>query len=113
MQHRGIMAAVAALVVLLSGCGAEATPGEMSSQTYRSLDASGSDLTAQAAQDKGAIEDESLEQTFLAEGGSPTPEGATCLYAKTTYRTKYRGMARFCFDGEKLVSAERNRADLE
>jgi hypothetical protein len=98
--------------VVVAGCGVEATPGEMSSRTFRSLDAR-DDLTPQEVRDAGGVDDESLARTFVDEGGSPEPSGATCLFARTTYRDSYRGTARFCFDGERVVSVERNRADLE
>ncbi len=109
---RPVLAAVA-LACVVSACGASATPGEMSSQRYRSLVAQGEGLTLQDVRDAGGVEEEGLAETFVDEGGAPAPSGATCLLARTTYRESYRGTARFCFDGERLVSAERNRADLD
>lgn len=97
---------------LLVACGGEATPGEMTSQTYRSLEAD-DDLTPDEARDRGAVDDDALEQAFMAEGGAPEPADATCLYAATTYRESGRGVARFCFEGGSVVSVERNRSDLD
>ena len=98
--------------MLLVACGGEATPGEMTSQTYRSL-AADEDLTPEKARDRGAVDDDALEQTFMAEGGTPEPDGATCLYATTSYREAERGVARFCFEDDAVVSVERNRSDLD
>lgn len=98
-------------VVLTASC-QDATPGAMTSQTYRSLDARGDALTPDAARESGAVDDDALARTFVAEGGAAAPAGASCLYARTTWRDAYRGTARFCFDGDRVVSVERNRADL-
>ncbi len=90
-----------------------ATSGEMTSQTYRSLDARGDRLTADDVREAGGTDDPDLARTFVEEGGRAEPSGASCLYARTTYRDSYRGVARFCFDGATVVSVERNRADLD
>ena len=111
-RWRGVATALAAAAAL-AGCGGSATPGEMSAQTYRSLEARGDQLTPETAKDRGATDDDELAQTFVDEGGAPEPSGAQCLYAKTSYRESYRGVARFCFEGDRAVSVERNRADLD
>lgn len=113
MRRRAATAVALASAAVLSACGGSATPGEMSAQTYRSLDARGDRLTPEIAKDRGATADAALAQTFLDEGGSPEPSGAQCLYAETSYRESYRGVARFCFEGDRVVSVERNRADLD
>lgn len=100
-------------LALVAACGASATPGEMTAQSLRSLEARGDALTPADARDEGAVDDDALARTFLDEGGAPAPSGAVCLYARTTYRDAYRGVARFCFQGDRVVSVERNRADLE
>jgi hypothetical protein len=110
---RRLLVTALACVAVVAGCGVDATPGEMTSQTYRSLVARGDDLTPQDVRDAGGVEDGELARTFVDEGGAVEPSGATCLFARTTYRDRYRGTARFCFDGERVVSAERNRADLD
>ena len=84
----------------------------MTSQTYRSLAADDS-LTPDEARERGAVDDDALARTFLAEGGTPAPADAECLYAMTTYRESERGPARFCFEGGTVVSVERLRTDLE
>ncbi len=74
---------VLALSVML-GVGAcqAATSGEMTSQTYRSLDARGDALTADDVREAGGTDDPDLARTFVREGGSAEPSGASCLYAR-------------------------------
>lgn len=105
---RAAATGVAALL-LVSACGVEATPGTITSQTFRSLDARGDDLTPADAKDAGAVEDDELAQRF----GGAEPSADLCLYAAVTYREKDRGVARFCFDGDSPVAVERNRTDLD
>ncbi len=116
MSRRAIVLAVS--VLALVACGAtEPTPGEMSSQSYRSLIAK-DDLTIEDVEAKGAIVSEDLERTFVSEGGAPAVDVNRCRYARTLYlRTaeeeQYRGTARFCFDAQgRSVAVERNRVDV-
>ena len=116
MLRRALVVAVCALALVACDA-AEPTPGEMSSQTYRSLVAQ-DDLTIADVEAAGAIVSEDLERTFVDEGGFPARDVNRCRYARTLHlRTaeehQYRGTARFCFDAQgRSVSIERHRVDV-
>ncbi|TXL62778.1 hypothetical protein [Aeromicrobium terrae] len=103
----------AAVVVLLAGCQGENDPGEMTAQQYRSLAAQKSTLSVDDVTAKGAIRSTKLEKAWSDDGGAAPAAGLDCLFARTTFKTRDRGVARFCFDAQgTAVSVERNRSDL-
>jgi hypothetical protein len=101
-----------AVLVVLAGCQGN-DPGTMTTQQYRSLAAQKSTLTVDDVTSRGGVHSAKLEQQWKDEGGAEAAAGLDCLYAATTFKTRDRGVARFCFDAQgKAVSVERNRADL-
>jgi hypothetical protein len=85
----------------------------MTADQYRSLRAQQDSLTADQVESRGGSRDPDLARRWAAEGGAPAAAGLRCFYAETTYRTRYRGVARFCFDRSgHAISVERHRADL-
>lgn len=101
-----------AVFVALAGC-QENDPGTMTSQQYRSLAAQKSTLSIDDVASRGAVRSKKLEQQWADEGGAEPAAGLDCLYAATTFKTRSRGTARFCFDAQgKAVLVERNRSDL-
>lgn len=103
---RSCAALVATFALVLVACSSQVTPGEMSTQAYRSLDARGADLTLEDARGKGATQSDDLARRFRAEGGAEAPAGAECLHAALSRRGADRGIARFCDTGG-VVTAER------
>jgi outer membrane murein-binding lipoprotein Lpp len=102
----------AAAAVLVAGC-QENDPGEMTSQQYRSLAAQQSTLSVDDVTAKGAVRSAKLAKAWSDGGGAAPAAGLDCLYARTTFKTRDRGVARFCFDDQgTAVSVERNRSDL-
>lgn len=100
------------MLAALAACASNEGTGEMTTQSYRSLDARGDSLTLEDARAKGAIDSDDLADQFVEEGGAAAPGGATCLYAETTRRDRFLGTARFC-EVDGVVTPERNRLVLD
>jgi hypothetical protein len=101
------------VTILLTGCQGENDPGEMTTQQYRSLAAQKTTLSVDDVTAKGAVRSAKLEKAWSDGGGAAPAAGLDCLFARTTFKTRDRGVARFCFDDQgTAVSVERNRSDL-
>ena len=101
------------VTILLAGCQGENDPGEMTTQQYRSLAAQKTTLSVDDVTAKGAVRSAKLEKAWSDGGGAAPAAGLDCLFARTTFKTRDRGVARFCFDDQgTAVSVERNRSDL-